>query len=554
MRAVDTPSVSVHLRLTRFTLQPKRSLRLWLLQPALLCLAAGSLAFAQTGTDVTTYHNDTMRTGLNSHETVLTPANVSAATFGKTGQEVLDGRVDAEPLYLSQVSANGFTANVLYVATEHGSLYAIDADWGNIYWKTSMLGAQETTSDDHGCGQITPEIGITDTPVIDRQKGPHGTIYLVAMSKDSSGKYHQRLHAIDAALGTEMPGSPVEIAASYAGTGAGSSGGQVVFDSGQYAERSGLLLSNGSLYLAWTSHCDIAPYTGWVMAYNEATLKQTSAINLTPNGSDGSIWMAGNGLTADTAGNVYFLDANGTFDTTMSSTGFPSKNDFGNGFIKLTNNGSLQVADYFEPSNTVSESNVDQDIGSGGGVLLPDMTDTSGNVHHLMVGAGKDHNIYVVNRDNMGKFSASANNIYQQLSNALPSGAWSSPAYFNNTIYYAGVGDALKAFHIANAQLTATPSSVSANSFPYPGATPSITSNGTQNGIVWVLESGTDADAVLHAYDASDLSHELYNSTQASNGRDSFGTGNKFITPLVVNGKVYVGTPNGVAGFQLLSH
>ena len=509
---------------------------------------------APVGVNVTTYHNDNSRDGLNASETILTPTNVSSATFGKLNMLGVDGVVDAEPLYLSAVTVGGQTHNVLYVVTEHASVYAFDADSGTQLWKVSALGSGETTSDNHGCSQITPEIGITSTPVIDRTKGVNGTMFVVAMSKDSKGAYHQRLHALDLTTGAETAGSPTEIAGTYPGTGDNSSGGNVVFAPGQYAERAGLLLMNSTIYLAWTSHCDARPYTGWVMGYSESTLQQTAVLNLTPNGNEGSIWMAGDGLAADSSGNIYFLDANGTLDAKDTVTGFPVNGDYGNAMIKLsTANNSLTVDDFFETYNSINESNNDVDLGSGGSLLLPDMVDAKGVVRHLMVGAGKDSNIYVGDRDNLGKYNSANNDaLYQELTSALPGGAWSMPAYFNYTVYYGGVDDYLKAFSITNALLGTTPSSKSATTFGYPGATPSVSANGVSNGIVWALESSTGSTAVLHAYDATNLGKELYNSTQAAGGRDSFGTGNKFITPMIVNGKVYVGTPNGVAVFGLL--
>jgi hypothetical protein len=328
----------------------------------------------------------------------------------------------------------------------------------------------------------------------------------------------------------------------------------VMFDPAKYAERAALLLLNKNIYLAWTSHCDNPPYTGWVMGYSEATLKQVQILNVTPNGNEGAIWMSGDGMAADSGGNIYFLDANGWFDTTFDSKGFPSKGDFGNAMIKLSTSGTLAVSDYFNSFNTGQESSSDLDLGSGGELLLPDLADESGAVHHLMVGTGKDMNIYIVDRDNMGKFSSSGNsNIYQEVSGQFTGLVYSTPAYFNGTLYYGAVGDKLKAFPLSNAKLATTPSSVSANSFPYPGTTPGITASGTQNGIVWAVESNLTQPAVLHAFDATNVAHELYNSTQAAAGRDNFGNGNKFITPLVVNGKVYVGTQNGVAVFGLLS-
>jgi hypothetical protein len=505
--------------------------------------------------DVTTYHYDNTRQGLNAQETILTPANVNSTKFGKLGFYAADGAVDAQPLFVANVVVSStVTENLVYVASEHDSVYAYATATGQQVWKTSLLGSGETTSDDHGCGQITPEIGITSTPVIDRTYGSHGAIFVVGMTKDSGGSYHQRLHALDLTTGAELTGSPTEIAATYPGTGDNSSNGMVTFAPGQYAERAGLLLLNGTLYLAWTSHCDGGAYTGWVMGYSESTLQQTQVINVTPNGSEGAIWMAGYGLAADTSGNIYFSDGNGAFSGTVNSNGFPTDKDFGNGMIKLsTAGGTLSVADYYEPYDTISESAADTDLGSGGAMLLPDLTDGNGNVLQLIVGAGKDHNIYVANRNNMGKFNMLNNtSLYQELDNALENGAWSGPAYFNNTVYYGGQGDVLKAFPITNAKLATTPSSKSAVTFYYPGTTPSVSANGTSDAIVWAVQDSTGSAAVLYAYDATNLANEFYDSNQASGGRDNFGNGNKFITPVVVNGNLYVGTPTGVAVFGLL--
>jgi hypothetical protein len=507
--------------------------------------------------DVTTYHYDTARDGLNMQETVLTSTNVNSTQFGKIGFDTVDGKVDAEPLYLANVIAGGALHNVLYVATEHDSVYAFDADSGTQLWKTSILGSGETTSDDHNCSQITPEIGITSTPVIDRKQGANGTLFTIGMSKDASGKYHQRLHALNVTTGAEISGSPTEITGSYPGMGDNTQNGNVIFDPAQYAERAALLLLNGNIYTGWTSHCDVGLYTGWVIAYSESTLQQTQLLNLTPNGHEGSIWMTGDGMAADSSGNIYLLDANGTFDTTFDANGFPSKGDYGNAMVRLTTNGKLAVADYFETYNTNAESADDLDLGSGGELLLPDQKDANGRVHRLIVGAGKDKNIYLADRDNMGKFNPASDpmdsNIYQEVTGALAGLVYATPAYFNGVLYYGAVGDALKAFPLTNAILATTPSSQSATVFPYPGTIPGITSNGTQNGIVWALESSLTGPAVLYAYDPANLAHEFYNSAQAANGRDSFGNGNKFITPMIVNGKVYVGTQNGVAIFGLLT-
>lgn len=500
--------------------------------------------------DVLTYHNDNARTGLMPNETILTPASVNATSFGLLHVLSVDGKVDAQPLYISNVGSH----NLLIVATEHGSMYAFDADSGSIVWQVSMLQPGESTSDDHGCGQVSPEIGITATPVIDRTAGPHGTVYAVAMSKTGSGTYFQRLHALDLSSGAEEFGGPKPVIANFAGTGDNSSGGLVVFDPGQYKERPGLLLLNGVVYTAWSSHCDIRPYTGWLIGYDENTLAQTSVLNLTPNGNEGSLWNSGAGPAADSSGNIIALLANGTFDTALDAQGFPAQRDFGNSFLKIgTTNRQLAVSDYFAPFNVVAENSVDEDLGSGGALALPDLMDAGGHTRHLAVGAGKDAHIYVADRDNMGKFNPANNSqIYQDLSGSLAGQEFGMPAYFNNAIYYGAVGDMLKAFPIANALLAAAPSSHSGNAFPYPGTTPSISSSGGGNGIVWAAENSNPA--VLHAYDASDLSHELYNSNQAGNGRDHFGAGNKFITPTIAHGKVYVGTTNGVGVFGLLGH
>jgi hypothetical protein len=504
--------------------------------------------------DVVTYHYDNLRTGQNLNETILTPSNVNSTKFGKLGAFTVDGLVDAQPLYLSAVAIPSVgTKNVLYVATEHGSVYAFDADSVNgntsaFLWKASVLGSGETSSDDRGCGQVTPEIGVTATPVIDRTRGAHGAIYVVAMSKDASGNYFHRLHALDLITGAELFGGPMLVEATYPGTGDSSSNGSVVFEAKQYKERPGLLQIGGTIYTTWSSHCDARPYTSWVMSYDANTLAQTSVLNLVPNGSEGGIWMAGTAPGADASGNIYFMVGNGDFDTTLNAGGFPANANCGQCYVRLSSSAPITLLDYFTPSNTVSESNGDVDFGSGGPLLLPDLLDGNGTTRHLAVGSGKDAIIYVVDRDNMGKFNSGADNIYQQINGQI-GGVWSKPSYFNNTVYYGAVGDQLKAFPIRSAKLSATPATQSPNSFPYPGTTPSISANGTSNGIVWAVENSLTG--VLHAYNAANLTSELYNSNQAANNRDQFSD-NKYVTPMVANGKVYVGTPNSVVVFGLL--
>lgn len=510
----------------------------------------GTAAFAQT--DVLTWHNDNARTGQNLSESILTPTNVNSNNFGKLFEVKVDGKVDAQPLYVSGLSIPGKgTHNVVYTVTEHDTVYAFDADTGTILWQVSMLKPGEVPSDPRSCDQVTPEIGITATPVIDRAKG---FIYLTAMSKDAAGHYYQRVHALWLTSGADEYGSPVAVAASFPGTGDGSSNGTDIFNPASFVDRPGLLLVGNTLYTSWGSHCDIRPYSGWMLAYNTISGQQTGVFDFTPNGNEAAPWNAGAGPAADATGNVYISLGNGTFDTALNSAGFPSLGDFGNSVVKLNLSGSgLHAVDYWTMFNSTSESSVDTDLGSGGIMLLPAQHDSKGNTQNLAVTAGKDTNLYVLNQANLGKFNATSNNtLYQELAGALSNGVWSSPAYFNGHVYYGSVGSVLRSFDVNNALLSSSPSSSTPGTFTYPGTTPSISALGNSNGIAWAVEnSGT---AVLHAYDANNLGNELYNSNQASSSRDHFGAGNKFITPTIANGKVFVGTPGSVAVFGLLSH
>jgi outer membrane protein assembly factor BamB len=502
-------------------------------------------------TDVVTYKNDLARTGQNLTESVLTLATVNATNFGLQRILAADGKVDAQPLYLAALTVQGAAHDVVFVATESDSVYAYDSDTGTLLWHVSLLASGETVNDlpASNCQQVAPTIGITSTPVIDRSAGAHGIIYLVAMSRaGGSGAYHQRLHALDVTTGAELLGGPVDIAATYP-----TLGGTTSFDPAQYEERAALLLLNGVLYTSWTSHCDQPPYTGWIIAYSASTLARAAVFNVAPNsaGVGPAIWMSGGGPAADAAGNLYVLTANGAFETTLDANGFPNQGDYGNSFLKLsTAGGALAVSDYFTMYNAVSESGSDQDLGSGGIMLLPDLTDSGGVVRHLAVGAGKDGNLYVVNRDAMGRFNSNTNQIWQELTGVLGSGVWSTPAYFNGAVYYGPYNGALSVFAVQGAKLSAAPASSTAVRFAYPGTAPAVSANGTGNGIIWAHENTNPA--VLHAYDAANLAHELYNSTQAANGRDQFGAGNKFITPMIADGKVFVGTQSGVAVFGLL--
>jgi hypothetical protein len=535
----------------------------WLASAAVLLAASPVLA-----TDVLTFHNHTGRNGLNDHETILNLSNVNQNSFGLLSNLSVDGKVDAQPLVISSVSIGGMRKNVLVIATEHDSVYAFDADSGAQYWKVSLLVGSETPSDDRGCGQVTPEIGITATPVILREAGNLGTIYVVAMSK-TTGKnatvYHQRLHALSLANGAEMTGSPVEIQASFPGKGPGNDGaGHVIFNPADYKERSALLLHNNVVYTAWSSHCDIAPYTGWIIGYHVNSLAQVRVLNVDPNGrptskflpdgSGNSFWGSGAGLSVDNNGFLYGLSANGPFGEVFVN-GLPKNGDYGDTFLKFSSQ-TLKVVDYFTPYNQAAEAANDTDLGSGGTLILPDMKTVSGAVVHLAVGAGKDGNIYIVDRDQLGKINLKTpdnSNIYQEVQNSLGGSVFGSPAYFNGYLFYGAVSATLKQFTFHDGLLSTGSTSATANSFGYPGTTPSVSASGTQSGIVWAYENASSGDAVLHAYNAADLTQELYNSTQAPNNRDAFGAANKFIVPTICNGKVYAATQNSVGVFGLLA-
>ena len=426
------------------------------------------------------------------------------------------------------------------------TVYAFDADTaGASLWHVSVLGTNQTASDDRGCSQVTPQIGITSTPVIDPTAGANGTIYLVAMSKlvvNTTTTYFQRIHALDMTTGAEEFGGPVTVSAMYPPGPA--------FSPKQYKERTGLLLLNGQLITAWASHCDFSPYNAWIMAYDQNTLAQTSVIDITPNGSEGAFWQAGGGIAADSSGSIYLLSGNGTFDTTLNANGFPSKNDFGNGFLRLTNSSGLAVADFFETFNTVSQSNGDTDLGSGGAMVLPDMTDSTNTIRHLAVGAGKDGNIYLVDRTNMGKWNSTTmdnSNAYQALTGALDGGEWAVPAYFNGTVYYGPVCqlNAGVLVHAGQAECDAVVEDQ--RGLQLPGDVAKCFGQRHRNAIVWAIENGSSG-GVLHAYDATNLATEFYNSSKVP--ADAFAD-NKFVTPTIANGKVYVGTNNSIVVFGL---
>ncbi len=501
------------------------------------------------GIDVVTHHYDNSRSGANTNETVLTTANVNSTSFGKLGEFTVDGQIDGQALYLHQLSIPGKgTKNVLYVATENDSVYALDADSitgasATVLWKTSVLPSGETAAplSSMPCGNINPN-GVTATPVIDRARN---AIYVVAMSKDASNQIIDRLHALDLTTGLELFGGPTTITATYPGTGGNSQNGTVTFDPTVQHDRAALLESGNTIYTAWSGlDGDCGKYSAWVMAYSADTLAQSSVIDLVPNNDGAGIWMGGGGPAADASGDVYVTTGNGFGDTPGTNS------SYGNSLVRLAGSGALRVVDYFTPFNTISDDNADLDLASAAPLLLPDFVDANHITRHLAVAAGKDRQLYVASRDNMGQFNAMQNNIFQEFT-LSPNMNFSSPAYFNGTVYICPAGQPVKAFPVTNALLATTPATQSAHQFSGTGAVVSVSANNlTSGGIVWALDGGA---GTLYAYDAGDLTNNIYNSGQAAGGRDHFSAvGGHFITPMVTNGRVYFGTANSVVVFGLL--
>ncbi|HEY7337758.1 MAG TPA: IPT/TIG domain-containing protein [Bryobacteraceae bacterium] len=498
-----------------------------------------------------TYHNDNLRTGQNTTETVLTTSNVNQSQFGKLFSYPLDGIAFASPLYVAHVNipGQGFH-NAVYVATENDSVYAFDADGltASPLWRVNFLKSGVTTvpcGDTGECGDIPNQIGITSTPVID---SAGGTLYVVAATKEGSSTWVQRLHALDITTGAEKFGGPVVLQGSVPGTGSGASGGRVAFDPLRENQRPALLLSNGVVYLAFGSHGDQSPWHGWVFGYNATTLQQTTIYNVTPNGEGGGIWHSGGGLATDTTGTIYFVTGNGDFDANTGGK------DYGDSVEKLNPSGT--VVDYFTPHDQQNMNLNDFDLGAAGPVMLVDQT--SGPYPHLLIMAGKTGSIYVINRDNMGHFNAAGDTqIVQSLPGALPYN-FSTPVYFNGYVYFGGVNDSIKAFQLTNGQLSTVPASQTAAAFGVRGASFAISANGTNNGILWAIQNnGATADndvgspGVLFAYTANNLSSELYDSSQAGS-RDTLDNAAKFSVPLVANGKVFVAGQSQLTAFGLL--
>lgn len=486
---------------------------------------------------VLTYRNDADRAALNTNETVLTLANVNTNTFGKLFSQSLDGYAVAQPLVLPNVTIPGNGVhNVVYVATEHDSVYAFDADNNAApLWQVSFInpGAGITTVSATGDlasiagGFVGPELGITGTPVIDRGSG---TLYVVAITKEVSGgttNFYNRLHALDVATGAEKFGGPVVIQGSVPGVGDGNDGhGNVPFVQLKHHQRSSLLLINGRLIIPFTGHFDYPPYHGWVFNYNPYTLQQTGIWNAQPNGSEGGFWQAGCGPAADPAGYIYLESGNGNWDAT--------NNNFGNTVLKLSVTNGVALADWFTPYNQLDLNLRDIDVGSAGQIVLPDSAGSVAHPHLLLAGS-KAGTIYLLDRDNMGHFNAAGDTQIVQAVSGAVGGMWCTPAWFNGMFYYIASGDKLKAFTLANATINTTPVGQSASAIG--SSSPSITANGTNNAIVWAVQSSSPE--VLHAFNATNVAQELYNTSQNS-ARDNPGSPIKFTVPTVANGKVYI--------------
>ena len=522
----------------------------------LVGIAPGTAA-AAAFKGVLTFHNDNARDGVNSRETVLTPGNVNSQQFGKVFSYPVDGYVYAQPLYVPRVKIpkNG-VHNVVYVATEHDSVYAFDAD-GLVsapLWQRSFIdpanGVTTVPSPaDTGATDIIPEVGITGTPVI---KTAGGTLYVVATTKVVNAQtqavtYEQQLHALALATGAEKLGGPVLINPLMPGTGDGSSGGVIPFNALRQTQRPGLLLSKGVIYIAFASQGDVSPYHGLVMAYGAAQLGQFAVFDDTPNGGDGGIWQSGNGPAADAQGRIYVASGNGTFDFDQGGL------DLGDSIIELgfSRLSGFKVKTYFKPYDQALFASTDDDFGDSGVLLLPNQT--SGRVH-LAVTAGKDGVIYLVNRHAMGGYNPSNNDqIVQALSGALSGGVWAVPAFINNTMYLGANGDFLKGFTLSSGQFPSTANLATAVAFAYPGTSPSISANGSRNVIVWALKNegyASGSPTVLYAFDSN--LNELYDTTQAPANRDQAGAAVKFTVPTVANGRVYVGTQTELDVYGLL--
>ena len=488
----------------------------------------------------------------------MTPANVTAGSFGKLFSLPVDGHIYTQPLFVANVNVAGAgTHNVVFVATENDTAYAFDADHqGAPLWKTSLVngaaGEKPVPCDPaiiDACS-IAPFMGVTATPVIDIGRN---AIYIESRSVQGTNTYMHKLHALDLSTGAEKFGGPVTITASVPGTASDNTNGNVVFNPLRENSRPGLLEVNGVIYMTFASISDVSPYHGWLLGYNADTLQQVSVFMSTPNGNRAGIW-GNNGPAADSNGNIFLVTGNGTANA--------AANNFGNSFLKIApGNGQLQPADFFMPSNASALNGIDIDLGSAGLMLLPDQ----GGPHaHMLIAAGKEGKIYLLDRDNMGKFNATTDQVVQEVPNAIgnsPDGSdrnFYSPVFFNGTVYFSGAGDVVKGFSLQNGVLSTTPSmQATTHVFTFPGAGLVLSANGNSAGILWALEWHTDNSfgpthtGTLHAYDATNL-HEVWNSDQT--GKDGLGLTTRMNVPLVINGKVYVSTESSVVVLGLLPH
>lgn len=517
---------------------------------ALWTCALGAFA----ANNVTTWRYDVGRSGQNLHETTLTPANVNSSTFGKLYSYPVDGQVYTQPLYISGLMMADGAHNVIFVATQHDSVYALDADHSQQLWQVSLIdtahgapsGATTVPSVDLAAYDVTPEYGITSTPVIDPDSS---TIYLVANSEEN-GAIVYRLHALDLTTGKERPNSPVLIQGSVAGTGEGSVGGRIAFQGKYELNRPALLLLNGQVVVAFGSHSDNGPYHGWVMAYDAASLQQTALYNVSPTGSAGGIWMSGAGLAADTAvnGRIYFCNGNGSFNAAPPYT---SNQNYGDAVerLDLTSSG-LQPMDAWTPFDHATLDKTDLDQGSGGVLLLPDQP---GSHVHELIEAGKNGKIELLDRDNLGGVASSSNNVVQEITGQI-AGMWSTPAYWNGNVYFWSSGKQMLQYRLSNGLLSTSPIANSALYGGYPSPSPVVSANGTSNAILWAIRADdfkTPGPSILLAYDATNIGKLLYASNQNST-RDAAGNAVKFSVPTVINGRVYVGTQNEVDVYGLL--
>ncbi len=508
-----------------------------------------------TRINVTTYHNNNARTGANTNETALTPANVNVGSFGRLFSYPVDGHVYTQPLIMTNVTIPGQGIHdVVFVATEHDTVYAFDANGnlgtnGGLLWQTNLGISAVTPNNDFGnrygpYHDLVPEMGITSTPVIDPFSG---TMYLDVFTHDGPGIYNHRIHALDIATGNARPYSPVVVTAAVPGRGMDSTNGVVRFNAMQQLQRPALTLAGEELFVAYGSYADSDPYHGWILGFSATNLAllTNSIFNTTPNASykafgpnagEGALWMGGNGLCVDDQTNLFFTVANGSFSQHTNG------GDYGDSFMRMSTTNGLRVVDYFTPFNQADLQASDGDVGAGGAILLPDSVGSAAHPH-LIVGCGKEGRIYLVDRDKMGHYnSANDHQIVQELPGAV-SGTWTPGAYFNRLIYFQGVSDVMKAFTITNGVLVASAATRSSTAFGFPGATPAISADGTNNGIVWIIQADAYSSAgpsVLHAYNATNLSQELYNSSQ-NLARDNPGGAVKFTVPTVAGGKVYVG-------------